>query len=441
MSTGYLLLAALLVFLNAFFVAAEFAIVKVRTTRIQELVREGVRGSMAVQNAIQNLDAYLSATQLGITLASLGLGWIGEPAFASMVTPLLGAIGVWSEGVVHSVSLTMAFALITFLHIVLGELAPKSLAIRRPEEMALLVAPPLRLFYRVFYPALWFLNSSSSFFLRMLRISPATEVELAHSEEELRLLLAESHRTGTLSASKRKLLENVFDYTRRSAKHIMVPRADIVYLSLLRSLSQNLETIRQAQHTRYPLCGDDIDHVIGMIHAKDLFQPGEGLHDSSDLLKLKRDMLFVPESRPLELLQRDFQQRRVHMAIVVDEYGGTSGLVTFEDVLEEIVGEIQDEFDTEAPRMESTPDGYVVDGLVLLEEIAARLGFEPPQHESSTLGGFVIARLGRIARIGDLVQLDGYTAKVIEMKGRRVSKVLLVSTEAQVTPDNSPASR
>ena len=440
MSTGsYLLLAALLVFLNAFFVAAEFAIVKVRSTRVQELVREGVRGSAAAQNAIQNLDAYLSATQLGITLASLGLGWIGEPAFANLVTPLLGAVGIWSEKIVHSISLTLAFTLITFLHIVLGELAPKSLAIRRPEEMSLLVSPPLRLFYRVFYPALWFLNASSSFFLRMLYIAPASESELAHSEEELRLLLAESHRIGTLSASKRKLLENVFDYTRRSAKHIKVPRADIVHLSLLRSLSENLETIRQTQHTRYPLCRDDIDHVVGMIHAKDLFQPVDGLHDATDLLKLKRDILFVPESRPLELLQRDFQQRRVHMAIVVDEYGGTSGLVTLEDILEEIVGEIQDEFDTEAPRMESTPDGYVVDGLVLLEEIASRLGIAVPEHESSTLGGFVIARLGRMARIGDLVALDGYTAKVVEMKGRRVSKLLLVSSGSHITQEPTPS--
>lgn len=428
-ASAYLLLAALLVFLNAFFVAAEFAIVKVRSTRVQELVREGVRGSVAAQDAIQNLDAYLSATQLGITLASLGLGWIGEPAFASLVAPLLGMVGIWSENVIHSVSLTIAFALITFLHIVLGELAPKSLAIRRPEEMSLLVSPPLRAFYRIFYPALWFLNASSSFFLRMLYIAPASESELAHSEEELRLLLAESHRIGTLSASKRKLLENVFDYTRRSAKHIMVPRADIVYLSLLRPLAQNLETIRQTQHTRYPLCSDDIDHVVGMIHAKDLFQPVEGIHDATDLAKLKRDILFVPESRPLELLQRDFQQRRVHMAIVVDEYGGTSGLVTLEDILEEIVGEIQDEFDTEAPRMESTPEGYVVDGLVLLEEIASRLGIAAPEHESSTLGGFVLARLGRMARIGDTVSLEGYLARVMEMKGRRVSKLLLVPAD------------
>ena len=438
MSTGaYLFLAALLVVLNAFFVAAEFALVKVRSTRVQELVREGVRGSTAVQSALQNIDGYLSATQLGITLASLALGWIGEPAFAVLLTPLLGAIGIWSEAVVHSIAIVIAFAVITFLHIVLGELAPKFLAINRPEEVSLVVSPVLRLFYRFFSPALWFLRTSSNRILRLMNIVPTSETELSHSEEELRLLLAESHRTGGLSASKRKLLENVFDYTRRSAKHIMVPRAEIVYLSLARPVAENLDTIRQSQHTRYPLCDGDIDHVVGMIHSKDLFQT-TGLDASSDLLRVKRDILFVPESRPLELLQRDFQQRRLHMAIVVDEYGGTSGLVTLEDILEEIVGEIQDEFDTEAPRMQATADGYVVDGLVLLEEIAERLGIELPEGESATLGGYVIARLGRIAKIGDLVDLDGFRAKVIEMKGRRVSKLLLTTGEPKSTAAERP---
>lgn len=426
MSTGiYILLAFFLVLLNAFFVTAEFAIVKVRATRVQERLREGVRGAAAAQAVLRDLDAYLSATQLGITLASLGLGWIGEPAFATLIGPPLGTLGVWSPAVVHSIALTVAFALITFLHIVLGELAPKTLAIQRPEEVALAVAPPLRIFYRIFYPALWLLNTSSTTFLRLLGLSPASEADLVHSEEELRLLLAESHRIGALSASKRKLLENVFDYTRRSAKHIMVPRAEIVYLSLLRTLDENLDTIRRSQHTRYPLCETDIDHVIGMIHSKDLFQSADPVREAPDLLKLKREILFVPETRPLDLLQRDFQQRRVHMAVVVDEYGGTSGLVTLEDILEEIVGEIQDEFDAEPPKMESTPEGYVVDGLVLIEEVGQRLGVDLPRHESNTLGGLVIARLGRIARLGDLVRLDGYDVKVVEMKGRRVSKLLL----------------
>ena len=435
----YLILAIFLVFLNAFFVTAEFAIVKVRATRVQELTQEGARGALAAQEAIRNLDSYLSATQLGITLASLGLGWIGEPAFAQLIGPPLGALGIWSPAIVHSIALTAAFAVITFLHIVLGELAPKTVAIRYPEIVVLAVAPPLRLLHRVFYPALRLLDASSRAFLRPFGITPTSQGELGHSEEELRLLLAESHRIGTLSASKRKLLENIFDYTRRCAKHIMVPRAEIVYLSLQRPLTESLEIIRQSQHTRYPLCDTDIDHVVGMIHAKDLFQPAEGLHDAADLLEIKREILFVPETRPLDLLQRDFQQQRVHMAVVVDEYGGTSGLVTLEDILEEIVGEIQDEFDAEPPKMEATPEGYVVDGLVLLEDVAERLGVASPHHESNTLGGFVIARLGRIARLGDLVTLDGFEVKVIEMKGRRVSKLLLTACgpSGGTTPSHS----
>jgi len=439
MSAGLsLIVAIVLVILNAFFVTAEFAMVKVRATRVQELIQEGRHGASATESIIRDIEGYLPATQLGITVASLGLGWVGEPAFAQLITPLLAAVGVWSATVVHSISLTIAFALITFLHIVLGELAPKTLAIQYPEQVALAVATPLRMFRRLFYPALWLLNRSANAFLLLLGIAPASDADRVHSEEELRLLMAESHRTGTLSASKRTLLENIFDYTRRFAKHIMVPRAEIVYLSLEYSLSENLAIIRHNQHTRYPLCENDIDHVIGMIHAKDLFQPEEGLRETADLLKIKREILFVPETRPLDLLQRDFQQRRVHMAIVVDEYGGTSGLVTLEDILEEIVGEIQDEFDAEPPKIESTPEGYVVDGLVLIEDVAERLGVDPPESESNTLGGFVIARLGRIARVGDVVTLDGYDVKVIEMKGRRVSKLLLARRpEGEAAPPPS----
>jgi CBS domain containing-hemolysin-like protein len=434
MSPGLgLIVAFLLIFLNAFFVTAEFSIVKVRATRVEERLREGARGAAATQAIIRNLDAYLSATQLGITLASLGLGWVGEPAFGALIRPLFEVIGVWSETVVHSIALTLAFAAITFLHIVLGELAPKYLAIQRPVAIALTVALPLRTFYRIFRPALWLLNRSSVAFLRLFGISVTSGSELAHSEEELQLLLAESHRTGALSASKRKLLENIFDYTRRSAKHIMVPRAEIVYLTLEKSLQDNLEIIRNNQHTRYPICETDIDHVTGMIHTKDLFQQ-ENLHDARDLLRFKREILFVPETRSLDLLQRDFQQRRVHMALVVDEYGSTSGLVTLEDIIEEIVGEIQDEFDAEPPKMQATPEGWLVDGLVLLEDIAERLGVELDESESNTLGGHVIARLGRIARVGDVVQLDGYDVKVVEMKGRRVSKLLVTRRAAEPRP-------
>jgi len=432
MSVGTsLILAILIVLFNAFFVATEFAIVKARASRVQELLREGARGAAAAEEVLRNLDSYLSATQLGITLASLALGWVGEPAFAAVLWPLFDAVGIWSPAVVHSISLALAFAVITFLHIVLGELTPKFFAIQRPEEVALVAAAPLRAFRRLCAPALWLLNRSANAIMRLLGIQRASNSELVHSEEELRILLTESHRTGALSASKRKLLENVFDYTHRSAKHIMVPRAEIIYLTLRKTFAENLEVIRNNQHTRYPLCETDIDHVVGMIHVKDLFQPAEGQVQVSDLLRVKRELLFVPETRPLELLQRDFQQRRIHMALVVDEYGSTSGLVTLEDILEEIVGEIQDEFDAEPPKMEASGNGYVVDGLVLIDDIAERLGLEITEPESNTLGGFVISRLGRIARVGDVVRLDDYDVKVIELKGRRVSKLLLTPIAGQ----------
>lgn len=417
-------LALGLVLLNAFFVAAEFALVKVRSTRMEELARQGSRRAQVAKGAIERIDGYLSATQLGITLASLGLGWLGEPAFARLIRPVLVRLAVGSEAVVHSLALTLAFALITFLHIVLGELAPKSLAIQRTERVALWVALPLRAFYVVFYPALWLLNACSRAALRLVGIAPLESEEAVRSEGELRLILSESCRVGVLSGSKRELLEKAIDYSRRTARHVMVPRADIVYLALERSLADNLELTRQSRHTRYPLCQRDVDHVLGMIHIKDLFHHHGELRSSEDLLRLRRDILFVPESRPLDLLQRDFQQRRTHMAIVVDEYGGTSGLVTLEDVIEELVGEIQDEFDREPPQMQETDEGFVIDGLMHVEEAADQLGVHLEPTEASTVGGYVTTKLGRMARVGDTVSLDSYDIRVLEMRGRRVTKLL-----------------
>jgi CBS domain containing-hemolysin-like protein len=256
-------------------------------------------------------------------------------------------------------------------------------------------------------------------------VSPETSGELAHSEEELRTLLAESHRVGALSGSKRELLENVIDYTGRAARHVMIPRADIAYLSLARPLEENLAVVTQDAYTRFPLASTDIDHVIGMVHVKDLFNRRDQLRAAADLATLKREILFVPETQPLDTLQKQFQQSRTHMAIVVDEYGGTSGLVTLEDVLEEIVGEIQDEFDREPPRVEETPQGLVFDGLTLIDDAAERLGVKLPEvADVNTLGGFVTARLGRLARPGDRVTVDHYDLSVTEVRGRRVTKVL-----------------
>ncbi|MGH7823382.1 MAG: hemolysin family protein [Candidatus Binatia bacterium] len=426
----YLLAALGLVLLNAFFVAAEFAIVKIRATRLETLAKSGSLFAASAQKAVEHLDAYLSATQLGITLASLGLGWIGEPAFAHLLRPLLESVGIWSPQATRSISIATAFLVITFLHIILGELAPKSLAIQRTETVVLSVSLPLRAFYILFYPALWMLNSASNAILRLFRIEPAGSAELAHSEEELRIILTESARSGALSGLKRRLLENIFNYTRRTAQQIMIPRAEIAYISLARTWEENLQVMRSTEHTRYPLCTLSLDHVIGMVHVKDLFHHGTEVRSGEDLISRKRDVLFVPETTTLDDLQRQFQQKRVHMAVVVDEYGGTAGLVTFEDVLEELVGEIQDEFDREQPKIEKTPEGELVDGLLLVSDVNGRLGLGLDEGEARTIGGYLTTELGRIARVGDRITINGgRELRVVEMKGRRVAKVLVAASQ------------
>jgi CBS domain containing-hemolysin-like protein len=423
----FLALAIGLVLLNAFFVAAEFSLVRVRATRITELAQEGDWRARAAEATLRRLDSFLSATQLGITCTSLGLGWVGEPAFAGVLAPVFATLGVTSPNVIHNASVVVAFVVITFLHIVLGELAPKSYAIRATERVALWTALPMRIFQLVFAPFLWLLARAAAGTLRILGVTSESSGGLAHSEEELRLVVAESHRLGTLSGEKRELLENIIDYTERTARHVMIPRADIAFLSLARSLEENLGVITQTAHTRFPLASSDIDHVIGMVHVKDLFMHRDGLKASQDLVPLKREILFVPESRPLDALQREFQHSRTHMAMVVDEYGGTSGMLTLEDIIEEIVGEIQDEFDRESPKIVETPQGLVFDGLSLIDDVSERLGvtIEAPS-DVSTIGGFVGDRLGRIPRSGDRVPLDDYDLTVMEMKGRRVTRVLAV---------------
>jgi magnesium and cobalt exporter, CNNM family len=416
-----------LVLLNAFFTAAELSIARVRNTRMEELTQEGNWRAEAVRRHQERLQYFLSATQLGITLASLGLGWVGEPAFAHFVAPVLLAVGVSSETILHNVSAAVAFIFITFLHIVIGELVPKAFALRASEQVALWTAVPMRAFQVSVKPALWFLDRTASVILRWLHADLAHSPE-AHSEEELRMLLAESHRVGTLSGDKRELLENIIDYTERTARHAMIPRGDVVYLSLARPLEENFKVIAQTMHTRFPLGTIDIDHVAGMIHVKDLLLRRDQLKSSEDLVELKRDILFVPESRPLDALLREFQQNRTHMAIVVDEYGGTAGMITLEDVIEEIVGEIQDEFDRESPKVQETPDGIVFDGLSLMDDAWEKLGIENAERsaEVSTIGGFVTEQLGRIPRVGDRSVVHGHEFRVMEMKGRRVSKVLVV---------------
>jgi CBS domain containing-hemolysin-like protein len=413
-------LGLLFVLANGFFVAAEFAIVKVRATQLEEIEERSGRRVEAARTIVRHLDTYLSSTQLGVTLSSLALGWIGEPAFAHLVEAPLAAVGVLSPRIVQGVAFAVAFSIISVLHIVLGELAPKSLAIRFALPVALWIAIPLHLFTRVAWPAIWLLNSTANRFLALIRIPPASEGGELHSEEEIRILLDESTARGTMSPHRRELLDGFFDFTKRTARQIMIPRTDVAFLRLDDPIEKSLDFIRRTRHTRYPLCERDLDHTVGMVHVKDLLfrPPGEEI---ADLRSVQREILFVPESLPVEQLMVRFRTQRIHMAVVVDEYGGGAGVVTFENVLEELVGQIDDEFDQDRPEFEQLAGGESrVRGDFLLSDLAQRLDVEIGESESDTVGGLVIERLARAPRPGDRIELAGYELVVEEARSYRV---------------------
>ncbi len=425
MDTWYLVLAFFFVLANGFFVAAEFAIVKVRSTQLAELAEEGSRRAIMARKLTKNLDAYLSATQLGITLASLALGWIGEPAFEHLIEPFFRQFGSAGQAYARSIATAVAFGVISFLHIVVGELAPKSIAIQKPVGTSLWVAHLLHAFYVITYPAIWLLNGVSRSVLRLIGIRPAQDHEMAHSPEELRLILAGSEKAGILSEENREIIEGVFQFAKRTARQIMVPRTDVVVLSTTRSIDENLETIRTSRHTRYPLCENTLDQTVGMIHVKDLLLaqlrgPGRRLDE------LKRDILFVPENTTVESLLSQFIENKTHLAVVLDEYGGASGIVSLENITEELFGQIQDEFDRERPEIEPLGNGkYRVRGDYLIEDLADRLGVDLGKPEEETIGGFVAARIEREVSPGDLVELGGLSIEVLEAERFRVHWVMV----------------
>jgi len=422
-----ILLAFFLVFLNGFFVATEFALVKVRATRLAELSRKGNKSAMLAEKLVARLDAYLSATQLGITLASLGLGWVGEPAFAHLFEPFYAGLPFLRSTMSHTASIVTAFVLITFLHIVFGELAPKSLAIRRAEATTLVVARPIIAFYWIFYPLIWSLNGLANQTLRLLRLGAVSEHDSSHSEEELQMLMAHSHAGGRLPIMRQRLLQNVFTFGRRTARQMLIPRTDVAILSIDRPFTEIVEQVRLSGHTRYPVCEGDLDRVLGILHIKDLplSDPGR-----EGFVKVLRPPLFVPESMGAERLLLNFQEKRQHLAIVVDEYGGASGILTLEDVIEELVGDVQDEFDEEAPQLlKVRQGGYLVSAGMLLEAVAAQLGIRLEEDiDADTIGGYVQLKLGTLGRIGDQVPFGSYTIKVVEARGRRLLQLLILPT-------------
>lgn len=423
-----LTLGLFLVGLNGFFVAAEFALVKVRPTQIAPHV-ETLRGRMA-QRMIDHLDAYLSATQLGITLASIGLGVVGEPAVNRLLQPLFELVPNMPEEATHSISLIVAFAIISMFHIVLGELAPKSLAIRRPEPTSLWVAVPLWAFYWATYPGIWVLNLMANAFLRIFGIEPVGHGELAHSEEEIRRLLASEEDT-ELSEPKRELLDNVFELSDRNARQVMVPRTEVVYMDATEPIEANLDVARRSGHTRFPLCDGDLDQLIGLVHIKDLFIADE---PPTSLRDIARETFAVPETLSLDQLLARMRHEHVHMAAVVDEYGGVAGIVTLENVLEEIVGEIQDEFDAEVPEFVGLEDGgYRVLGGMLIDDLEDELGIDiADAREEDTVAGIALSELGRTAEEGDAVEAGRLRLEVEEVDGNRI-----VSLRLDVLPEEA----
>jgi CBS domain containing-hemolysin-like protein len=422
-----LALAALCVIANAFFVAAEFALVKVRMTQLEAQVQKGEKRAEVALQVTRKLDAYLSATQLGITLASLGLGWLGEPTVAVLIDPVLRFAGIESEAIVHAISLTTAFSIITILHIVVGELAPKSLAIQRAEWVALRVAGPMRAFYYITYPFLFVLNELSNLTLKAVGVPPIQHAEGALSAEEIRLVVA----GGQLDPRKRELMERALQGTDRPVRSIMVPRVDMECISLLDTPDQIVASLRINGFSRVPLIeANDPDKVVGYVYLKDIFL-GDGL-PAGGIGALRRDVLFVPENRTVGDVLEDFKRTHIPIAIVVDEYGGTSGLVTMEDILEEIVGELQDELDVEVPPIIRREDGtIIVEGDLPISELEALGIAVDPIEGHDIIAGHIVSKLGRLARPGDIVELGSHDATVEDVRSRRITRVRLAPRPAE----------
>lgn len=429
-----ILAVILLVFANAFFVAAEFSLVSVRKTRIAELVNQGVPAAKWAQLAIENPDRVIAATQLGITLASLGLGWIGEPALAHLLDPIVQLFpAAIHSPVSHSLSAALAFAIITFLLVVVGELAPKSIALQNPERTSLVVARLTVWSERIFKPAIWVLNGSGNLVLRLVGIRPAAGHELVHSVEELKMLVAASAEGGVVKEEESEMLNAIFDLGELVVRQVMVPRTEVLAVEADAPLEEIIALATQSTYTKFPVYEDSLDQIVGIVHVKDLLRAMQSPDCKNCTARsLMREPIFVPETISVSALLAQFRQNRQHIAIVLDEYGGTAGLVTLEDLLEEIVGEVSDPFDRATPEIQSLPDGSVlIDGLTLIEEVNQRLNLNLQDPNYDTIAGYVLGKLGRIPRVGDSVEADGVRLRVESMDGLRIARLSLTYTNLE----------
>jgi len=414
-----------LLLVNAFFVLAEFAIVKVRDTRVAELAAAGSRRARVLDHIVNHLDAYLSATQLGVTAASMGLGWLGAEAFSDVFGLVINPVA----------AAAVAFVLVTFLTIIFGELVPKSVAIRKAERSSLLVALPLRWFYLVTRPVTWLMYIGAAGILKLFHIRPASERELAHSEEELRMILEASQEVGHIDEVEQTLMRRALTFGDQTVTDIMVPRTEMVALPTSFTVTQAIDEIAETNHTRYPVFEEDVDNIVGYVHVKDLYRAP---HDAT-LRRLLRPVGFIAETSNIEVALQRFQSTRTPLTIVVDEHGGTAGIVTIQDVVEELIGEVQDEFDQEAPLVEERSDhSYSVDGAARVDYLEETLGLQLPEEGFPTLGGRVFEQLQRRPRVGDEAQLGNFDARVLEVDGMRICRVLLTRHDQEDSETSAP---
>ncbi|MGG0301018.1 hemolysin family protein [Bacillus albus] len=428
-----LVMVAILIAFTGFFVAAEFAIVKIRSSRIDQLVAEGKRGALAAKKVTTNLDEYLSACQLGITVTAMGLGWLGEPTIEKLLHPLFEK---WNLNPSISSVLTfgLAFMIMTYLHVVVGELAPKTMAIQKAERVTLLLSGPLMMFYKVMYPFIWVLNGSARVITGLFGLKPASEHEVAHTEEELRLILSDSYESGEINQAEYKYVNNIFEFDNRIAKEIMVPRTEIVGFYLEDSVEEHMKVIQNERYTRYPIFGEDKDDIIGMVNVKDFFirYMTEDQKDLSSIRSYMRPIIEVMETTPIHDLLLQMQKKRIPMAVLYDEYGGTAGIVTLEDILEEIVGEIRDEYDEdEAPPIQHVNEQHIiVDGKVLISEVKDLFGLHIEEDDVDTIGGWIMMQNHEIEE-GQHVEAEGYEFKVLEKDAYQIKRVEIRKMEEE----------
>lgn len=431
-----IILAVVFVLLNGFFVLSEFAIVKVRRSKLEELAKKNKGNAKLALKITKSLDTYLSATQLGITLSSLALGWVGEPAIAKLLDKIFARFFEGNPILLHSISFVIAFTIITFLHIVFGELVPKSIAIAKAEQSTLFVSRPLALFRNIFFPLIKAFEMISGFFLRRIGIEPSKDSENAHSDEEIKIIIGESLKGGYLDSIESEILKNAVDFSDTTAKEIMTPRKDIVCLFEDNSYEENIQIVKETNHTRYPYCKDGKDNVLGMIHIRDLLQASIS-NDKLDLSKLVRELIIVPESNSISNVLMKMNKKQIHTALVVDEYGGTAGLLTMEDIIEEIMGDISDEHDTKSDEIkELSPSTYEVDGMLDMDSLSENIGFSLEEEvEQVTIGGYVFNLLGKEPLVGDSVVDRDFVFEILEVDGMRIKKLKITKLGSEVVEE------